>query len=278
MPRSRNIKPSFFKNEILGQAEPLLGLLFISLWTLADKSGRLEDRPLRIKAETFPYRENIDINGYLTKLQQLEFIDRYIHNGKSIIQVINFDKHQSPHSTEKSSELPCKSIESTITVIQPLNNESACVSSNINVLIPDSLIPDSLIPDSLIADSLRAEKTAPNHKGKQLGKDWQLPKAWGEWALSEDRNLNNDNVRKIAEQFKDHWIANANQRNAKKSDWEAAWRNWVRREYSQNLPKVTQKEAGRKAAMASIFKPEHIRHLMKTEKVVDNEEFKRLAD
>ena len=139
MPRSRNIKPSFFKNEILGQAEPLLGLLFISLWTLADKSGRLEDRPLRIKAETFPYRENIDINCYLTKLHQLEFIDRYIHNGKSIIQVINFDKHQSPHSTEKTSELPAKSIESNITVIQPLNNESYCVDSNINVLIPDSL-------------------------------------------------------------------------------------------------------------------------------------------
>lgn len=30
--------------------------------------------------------------------------------------------------------------------------------------------------------------------------------------------------------FRDHWRANANQRSGKKLDWEAAWRNWVRKE------------------------------------------------
>jgi len=146
MARARNIKPSFFKNELLGEADPLLGLLFISLWTLADKSGRLEDRPLRIKAETFPYRENLDINGYLTQLVSLGFIERYLAEGKEIIQITKFSKHQSPHSTEKASDLPCKPIDKPVTVKQPLNNESTNVDSNINVLIPDSLIPDSLNP------------------------------------------------------------------------------------------------------------------------------------
>ena len=145
MARARNIKPSLFKNELLGQADALLSLLFISLWTLADKSGRLEDRPLRIKAETFPYRENININGFLTQLVSLGFIERYTQNGLEIIQVINFAKHQTPHSTEKPSVLPCKSINSTLTVKKPLNNESDCVVSNINVLITDSLITDSLL-------------------------------------------------------------------------------------------------------------------------------------
>ena len=66
MARARNIKPSFFMNEDLGQADPLVSLLFISLWCLADREGRLEDRPLKIKAQTFPYREISDFNGYLT--------------------------------------------------------------------------------------------------------------------------------------------------------------------------------------------------------------------
>jgi len=154
MARARNIKPSTFKNELLGAADPLLTLLFISLWTLADKEGRLEDRPLRIKAETFPYREGIDINGYLTELQRLEFIDRYSVDGVAIIQVVNFGKHQSPHSTEKKSELPCKPIDTPLTVKQPLNNESTNVDANINVLIPDSLIPDSLNPISKQASLL----------------------------------------------------------------------------------------------------------------------------
>jgi hypothetical protein len=142
MARARNIKPSFFKNELLGEAEPLLGLLFISLWTLADKAGRLEDRPLRIKAETFPYRENIDINSYLTQLLSLGFIERYEANGIKVIEIVNFTKHQTPHSTEKQSELPCKPIDTPVT----LNNESASVNGHINVLIPDSLL---LIPDSI---------------------------------------------------------------------------------------------------------------------------------
>lgn len=164
MARARNIKPSFFKNELLGEADPLLGLLFISLWTLADKEGRLEDRPLRIKAETFPYREGIDINGYLTQLVSLGFIDRYEVDGLAIIQVVNFSKHQSPHSTEKKSELPCKPIDKPLTVKQPLDNESTNVDANINVLIPDSLIPDSLNTDSLIPEGNEADKSASTQK------------------------------------------------------------------------------------------------------------------
>lgn len=145
MARARNIKPSFFKNELIGQADPLIGMLFISLWTLADKAGRLEDRPLRIKAETFPYRENIDINGYLTELVSLGFIERYEVDGKKIIQIFNFAKHQTPHSTEKPSELPEKPIDTPLTKPVSLNNESHAVNGHINVLNPDSLL---LTPDN----------------------------------------------------------------------------------------------------------------------------------
>ncbi len=77
MARARNIKPSFFTNELLGTEDPMVSLTFAGLWCLADKEGILEDRPLRIKAELFPYRENLDVNGYLTVLQRLGFIHRY---------------------------------------------------------------------------------------------------------------------------------------------------------------------------------------------------------
>ena len=50
MARSRNIKPSIMANEELAELEPLSRLLFIYLWMLADKAGRLEDRPKRIAA------------------------------------------------------------------------------------------------------------------------------------------------------------------------------------------------------------------------------------
>jgi uncharacterized phage protein (TIGR02220 family) len=159
MARSRNIKPSFFQNELLGTSDPYVGLLFISLWTIADKSGRLEDRPLRIKASTFPYREGVNIEQLLTQLVSLGFIERYEVDGLKIIQVMKFEKHQSPHSTEKASELPPKPLNYKHTAEVTLKVESASVNANINVLIPDSLNTDSLIPDS---NTLSGEKS-PDH-------------------------------------------------------------------------------------------------------------------
>ena len=49
MARSRNIKPGFFKNEDLLDLPYEYRLLFVGLWTLADREGYLEDRPKRIR-------------------------------------------------------------------------------------------------------------------------------------------------------------------------------------------------------------------------------------
>lgn len=152
MARARNIKPSLLMNEVLGTADPLLTILFAGLWMLADREGRLEDRPLRIKAQVFPYRELPDFNGYLTELERLGFIERYEAENQAIIQVLNFTKHQSPHKTEKPSELPAKPATARVTCSAPLNNGSLTVKES---LIPDSLIPDSIekIQPTYSADS-----------------------------------------------------------------------------------------------------------------------------
>lgn len=90
MARARNIKPALFKNEVLGVADPLLTLLFEGLWLLADRDGRLEDRPLRIKAEVFPYRDGLDMGSMLAWLSDEGFIVRYSAGGKAYIEVASF--------------------------------------------------------------------------------------------------------------------------------------------------------------------------------------------
>ena len=151
MPRARNIKPSLFKNEILGVADPLLTLLFEGLWCLADCNGVLENRPLRIKAEIFPYREISDLNIFLTELEMSGFIIRYFNAGTPLIEIVNFHKHQKPHPTEKASEYP---IFTASDGISDLN-----VKKNGNILFkqPSSLNEDSglLIEDSH-TESVRA--------------------------------------------------------------------------------------------------------------------------
>ena len=160
--RARNIKPGIFKNEILGQVDPIFSLLFIGLWGLADREGVLEDRPLRIKAELFPYRESLDINGELTQLTRWGFLQRYQVDGQNFIHITNFQKHQSPHHTEKKGTWPLPNSANTngcdITVGSPLEHGG---------YPPDSLIPDSLIPDSSVlppTPSANAEGIAKGEK------------------------------------------------------------------------------------------------------------------
>lgn len=157
MARARNIKPSLFKNEVLGVADPLLMILFTSLWCLADKAGRLEDRPLRIKAETFPYRDGIDADKLLTDLEKHGFIRRYAADGLRLIEILNFAKHQKPHHTEKESELPEFSTTCHVTVKTPSQD----------ALIPDSLNADSLIPEEAAATAA----DEPDPVEKRIWKD-----------------------------------------------------------------------------------------------------------
>jgi len=107
MARIRTIKPDFFKNEDLAELDPFCRLLFIGLWTLADRDGRLEDRPKRIKVQVLPY-DNVDVDQLLWALHESEFITRYEVNGVEIIQITTFEKHQRITGSEADtkSEFP----------------------------------------------------------------------------------------------------------------------------------------------------------------------------
>ncbi|NMV37227.1 hypothetical protein [Ralstonia insidiosa] len=70
---------------------------------------------------------------------------------------------------------------------------------------------------------------APRTTASRLPDDWTLSKALGDWALQERPDWTAEHVRKVAEQFRDHWHAQGGA-NARKVDWAAAWRTWVRRE------------------------------------------------
>ena len=99
MARARNIKPAFFKNEILAELDPLDRLAFAGLWTLADFKGCLEYRPKRIKAEILPY-DDCDIVQILSNLDQSGFIRIYSVQGREYIKVLGFTDHQHPHKNE----------------------------------------------------------------------------------------------------------------------------------------------------------------------------------
>lgn len=160
MARARNIKPGFFSNDDLGECLPLTRLMFIGMWTMADRRGRMEDRPKKIKATTLPY-DNADCDEMLNELVKHGFIIRYSVGGNNYIQIVNWDKHQNPHIKEPKSVIPeyCENNadlieENAKTINEPISTSESTVQEQCsNSLDPaDSgfRIPDSLnlIPDS----------------------------------------------------------------------------------------------------------------------------------
>lgn len=105
MARMRTIKPGFFANEQLAELPFSARLLFAGLWTIADRDGRLLDRPKFIKGQLFPY-DAVPVDGLLSKLAEREFIRRYAVAGERLIQITTFKKHQNPHVKEAPSILP----------------------------------------------------------------------------------------------------------------------------------------------------------------------------
>jgi hypothetical protein len=135
------------ENEDLADLAPIARLLFIYLWMLADREGRLEDRPRKIKAKALPYDE-VDADELLDELKAAGFIARYEVKGQRYIQIVTFLKHQKPHSNEIESNLP-PWMEGLSTLEQSScdqgDEDSESDGEALGPCISDSLIPDSLI-------------------------------------------------------------------------------------------------------------------------------------
>lgn len=164
MARRREICPGFFTNEELTELPPITRLLFAGLWTEADREGRLEDRPRRLKMRLFP-ADDFDLNAALNDLQSAGFIERYEVGTLKLIQITNFRRYQHPHPREAKSMLPARqdlgmtkavprhdqgmSLDmssragSSIPSIPSNTSGSSC---NVGVVIPDSRIEPDLDP------------------------------------------------------------------------------------------------------------------------------------
>ena len=184
MSRARNIKPGFYKNEDLAECSVWARLLFPGLWMLADREGRLEDRPRRIKGEIFPF-DSVEVGPLLDELTAWGFIRRYVVGGRGFIQVLGFLSHQNPHGTEKDSAIPDEAGFLTVNersktncingkfrqipFVSPpasVNIQTANVNpplSNVNLQSHNALNPESLNPESLnpeISSQVRNEPAA----------------------------------------------------------------------------------------------------------------------
>lgn len=111
MARIRTIKPAFFTSEDVAEVSIPARLLFVGLWTEADKLGRLEYRPKQIKARLFPH-DVIDVAPLLAELAAGGLIQIYddAAGGQSFISIPTWERHQRVHPKEPDSACPAPPI------------------------------------------------------------------------------------------------------------------------------------------------------------------------
>lgn len=191
MARSRNIKPGFFQNEFMASKRPEVQLLFLGLLTIADREGRLEDRPVKIKGQIFPFQD-LDVNAALEELatitdpfQDRPFIYRYEAGGRRYIQIVNFNKHQHIHPNEVASIIPPmpsvepEEIRSTPDSIEPCHEPSA------PKVIPARALPSlpscTSFPSSPSLPSLVSKIPEGVRIPKEILEDEEWAASLGEW-------------------------------------------------------------------------------------------------
>jgi hypothetical protein len=140
-------------NEDLCELGPYAYILFTGLWMIADRDGRLEYRPRRIKALAMPLWDDVsakDVENLVEKLGKSGFITTYENGGKSYIQVTNWRAHQNPDPREKASTIPPSPIHGAVS-----SPESNGCGDTLELHRQDTVIAVSKRADSgfLIADS-----------------------------------------------------------------------------------------------------------------------------
>jgi hypothetical protein len=237
--RARNIKPGFFKNDALADLSPYARLLFIGLWLLADREGRLEYRPKKIKAEIFPF-ESVDVGLLFQELAKCEdpIITLYEVENFKYVQILNFVKHQKPHSNEVESTLP-SAIGAKLSTMDPsaFDQGSKHLPPRIQALGPErgkmndecGMMNDesgaSAFSSKTAATPPKEVKPAPP-RGTRLNPEWSPKPETIEQMRKERPDLRYE--RTLAS-FRDYWIAKAG-KDGVKLDWEATFRNWFRNE------------------------------------------------
>ena len=194
MARTRSLKPSFFANDLLAECEPMARLLFAGLWTLADRDGRLEYRPKRIKGALFPY-DNCDVEHLVEQLASRGFLQVYTAGTIRVLSIPTFGEHQRCHPDERSEGFPGPD-EAAETIENPGRNEkpgnptgepgnfpATCAS------YPSSYLPSTFNPSASSAPT----KPAPRSVSKpQPAVSWEIDAGWRgitdtdrqEWAVA----------------------------------------------------------------------------------------------
>jgi hypothetical protein len=211
MARVRTIKPEFWTDRRVGECSPSARLLFIATLNFADDEGGLDRSAKQLKAQAFPY-DNLDCEPLVQELLSAGLLVEYESGGEKYLHIKNFRKHQRIDKPQKA-RIPVFEPAKTIPRTFQECSETIHGSKGMEGKVREG-------KEELDREHARLPR-APT--AKRLPEDFSLTDSRKATARGEGA----DPEREFAK-FTDHWRA-ASGANARKHDWDAAWRNWCRK-------------------------------------------------
>lgn len=93
MARQRRFKPSIFTDDRLCGGDPEKTLLFFGLLCFSSKWGKLVDDAAQIHKEVFPFRQHVDVVGYLDQMCADGVLTRFEEDGIRVIQIVRIERY-----------------------------------------------------------------------------------------------------------------------------------------------------------------------------------------
>ena len=160
------------------------------------------------------------ITGFVTAMKNAGWIE--VHNGGC--RLPNFDRHCG--ETSKKRALGAR-------------RSAAFRVSN------GSCVTDALPREEKRREENKEQKQEPlrSPNGSRLPPDWTLPDEWRRWAEQERRDVD---VLRESRVFADYWASQPGAK-GRKTDWQATWRNWIRRAQGRPRAGPQQQQLGKQA-------------------------------
>lgn len=172
------------------------------LMSVVDDHGRYDGRTEILRAVLYPLRlqavSSPDIGKWIRETEEAGLVRRYLVEQKPFLEVVKFGQ-----KIRSRSKWP-----------DPPTSADSCLQVPADVPVVVGVVVGAV---------------GAADRGTRLPKDWALTTEQIEWAIGAQPTWDAEHALEVGASFRDYWTAKAG-RDGVKLDWDATWRNWVRKE------------------------------------------------
>lgn len=158
--RKRELSPTFWRDERVWKLTHHAKLLYLGLFGVADRAGRMLDKPFEIGVEVWPWAP-MEASALIDEIVNVGLICRYEVRGQRLLAFpkVAWAKHQRLHPKERPSILPANPLE--VQVAEGAPQGSPRSSPGITQVDPSR---EKVVPD-------RAGSSGPSGSSETVGID-----------------------------------------------------------------------------------------------------------